>query len=89
MESIMALTLGVKIGDVVDIADQWVAVLSIDGRNSATLISSDGQKILISSNQMTQTAPDVWIGLGPDAARTRLRLVFDVPRHISITRRHD
>jgi hypothetical protein len=46
MEGIMALTLGVKIGDVVDVADHWVAVLSIDGRNSATLISSDGQKIL-------------------------------------------
>ena len=85
----MALTLGVKIGDVVDVADHWVAVLSIDGRTSATLISSDGQKIPVCSNQTTQTAPDVWIGLAPDAARTRLRLVFDAPRHISITRRHD
>jgi hypothetical protein len=69
MEGIMALTLGMKIGDVVDIADHWVAVLSIDGRYSATLIGSEGQKILVSSNQMTQTAPDVWIGLAPDAAK--------------------
>jgi hypothetical protein len=38
---------------------------------------------------MIQMAPDVWIGLGPDAAKSRLRLVFEAPRHIPITRRHD
>ncbi|MPZ36178.1 MAG: hypothetical protein GEV13_35405 [Rhodospirillales bacterium] len=85
----MALILGVKIGDVVDVAERWVAVLSIDTRESATLIGSGGQKITVSSDQMTQVAPDVWIGLGPDAATSRLRLVFDAPRHIPITRRHD
>ena len=85
----MALTLGAKIGDVVDVADHWVAVLSIDGRDSATLISSGGQKITVSSDAMTQVSPGVWIGLGPDPATTRLRLVFDAPRHIPITRRHD
>ena len=85
----MALTLGVKIGEVVDVAEHWVAVLSVDSRNSATLISNDGQKIAVSSNHMTQMAPDVWIGLGPDAATSRLRLVFDASRHIPITRRHD
>jgi hypothetical protein len=89
MEGVMALTLGVKIGEVVDIAEHWVAVLSVDSRNSATLISNDGQKIAVSSDQMTQMAPDVWIGLGPDAAKSRLRLVFEAPRNIPITRRHD
>ena len=38
---------------------------------------------------MTEMAPDVWVGLGPDATTSRLRLVFDAPRHIAITRRHD
>ena len=85
----MALTLGMKLGDVVDVADHWVALLSIDTRNSATLISSGGQKITVSSDQMTQISPDVWIGLGPDPATSRLRLVFDAPRHIPITRRRD
>ncbi|MPZ36175.1 MAG: hypothetical protein GEV13_35390 [Rhodospirillales bacterium] len=85
----MALTLGMKLGDVVDVADHWVALLSIDTRNSATLISSGGQKITVSSDTMTQVAPDVWIGLGPDPATSRLRLVFDAPCHIAITRRHD
>ena len=35
----MALTIGVKIGDVVDIAEYWIAVLSVDSRSSATLIA--------------------------------------------------
>ena len=34
----MALTLGAKIGDVVDVAAHWIALLSIDGRHNATLI---------------------------------------------------
>jgi hypothetical protein len=89
MEGVMALTLGVKIGEVVDIAEHWVAVLSIETRDSATLISNGGRKIEVSSREMTEMVPKVWIGLGPDATRSRLRLVFDAPRHISITRRHD
>jgi len=37
---------------------------------------------------MTEMVPEIWIDLGPDAARSRLRLVFEAPRHIPITRRH-
>jgi hypothetical protein len=89
MEDIMALTLGVKIGDVVDVAKHWIAVLSIDSRDSATLISNDGRKIEVSSHGMTEMVPEVWIGLGPDATRSRLRLVLEASRNIPITRRHD
>jgi hypothetical protein len=89
MENIMALTLGAKIGDVVDIAEHWVAVLSIGTRDSATLISNKGRKIEVSAHGMTEIAPDVWIGLGPDATRSRLRLLFEAPRNIPITRRHE
>jgi hypothetical protein len=89
MEDIMALTLGVKIGEVVDVAEHWVAVLSVDTRDSATLISNEGQKTAVSAHQMTEIVPEVWIGLGPDATRSRLRLVFEAPRNIPITRRHD
>ena len=85
----MALTLGVKIGDVVDIGEHCVAVLSIDTRDSAILISNAGRKIEVSARGMTEMVPEVWIGLGPDTTRSRLRLVFDAPRHIPITRRHD
>lgn len=85
----MALILGVKIGDIVDIAASWVAVLSVDGQRTATLIGNGGRKIAISTEEMVQLSHDVWVGLGPDLAKSRLRLVFDAPRHIPITRRHD
>jgi len=85
----MALILGVKIGDVVDVAKHWVAVLSIDSRRTATLIRDDGRKIAISTDHMTEMVPDVWVGLGPDAATSRLRLLVDAPRHFAITRRRD
>lgn len=83
----MALALGAKIGDVFDIAAHWIALLSIDGRYSATLICDTGQKIRISSREMIELMPDVLVGLGPDPAKSRLRLVFDAPRNISIIRR--
>ena len=83
----MALVLGLSIGDVVDIAAHWVAVLSVDGRDSATLIGNGGRKIMISADQMTELTPEVWVGLGPDAATSKLRLLVDAPRHMSITRR--
>jgi hypothetical protein len=89
MEAVMALTLGVKIGDVVDVAEHWLAVLSVDSHRTATLICDDGRKIAISRARMTEMAPSVWVGLGPEATTSRLRLVFDAPRHIGITRRHD
>jgi len=87
MEDIMALALGVKIGDVVDIADRWVAVLSINGRHSATLICDDGEKIAVSARELTEMMPNVWIGMGPEPAGAKFRLLFEAPRHVSITRR--
>ncbi len=83
----MGLTIGVKIGDVVDIAEYWIAVLSVDSRSSATLIASDGEKATISTAYETEMAPGVWVRLCPDPARARLRLKFVAPRHIPITRR--
>jgi hypothetical protein len=78
MEDIMALTLGVKVGDVVDVAEHWVAVLSIDTRDSATLISNEGRKIEVSARGMTEMVPEVWIGLGPDATRRTHPIVSTV-----------
>ena len=83
----MALILGVKIGDVVDVAEYWLAVLSIDSWESATLIDNSGNKMRLTTDDMVEMAPDVWIGLAPRTPKSRLRLVFDAPRYISITRR--
>lgn len=83
----MGLTIGVRIGDVVDIGELWIAVLSVDSRTRATLITSDGEKATVSAICETEMAPEVWVRLCPDPGKARLRLKFEAPRHIAITRR--
>jgi len=87
----MALVLGLAVGDVVDIADYWIAVISVDSRKTATLITKGGEKIPISSVYETEIAPTVWVQLGPRTDGRRVKLLFAAPRSVSITRRlgHD
>ena len=84
----MALVLGLTVGDVVDIADYWIALLSVDSRKSATLITNDGEKVSVSSERETEIVPAVWVQLGPRTAGRSLRLQFEAPRAVSISRRH-
>lgn len=84
----MALVLGTKIGDVVDVADRWIRVLSVENCSHATLLCDDGRKLVVSANDLTCLMPDVWVGLGLDPVRGQLRLLFEAPRHVPITRRH-
>jgi hypothetical protein len=84
----MALVLGMAIGDIVDIATHSVSLQSVDDRHSATLVDHNGREITISADEMTEFVPDVWLGLGPDNATYRLRLLVDAPRHILVNRRH-
>jgi hypothetical protein len=83
----MALVLGLTVGDVVDIADYWIAVLSVDSRKTATLIAKDGEKIAVSSKCETELVPAVWVQLGPWISTKHLKLLFDAPKSILITRR--
>lgn len=85
----MALVLGVKVGEVIDIADHWLTILSIDGRDTATVIADTGWKTAICSSRMTEVLSDVRVSLEPNASRSRLRLLLDAPRHLPITRRDD
>jgi len=87
LEASMALVLNLAVGDVVDIADYWIAVLSVDSRRTATLIAKDGEKIPISSKYETEIVPSVWVQLGPWKSKTQLKLLFEAPTSVSITRR--
>jgi len=89
LEASMALVLSLAVGDVVDIADYRIAVLSVDSRKTATLITKDGEKIPVSSKYETEIAPTVWVQLGPWTGKRHLKLLFTAPRSVSITRRHD
>jgi hypothetical protein len=84
----MALVLSLAVGDVVDIADHWIAVLSVDSRKTATLITKEGEKIPVSADHETEIAPTVWVQLGPRTERRRVKLLVAAPRSVSITRRH-
>jgi len=88
-ETLMALVLGLAVGDVVDIADNWIAVISVDSRMTATLVTKAGEKIPVSSKYETEIAPTVWVQLGPWTGKRHLKLLFTAPRSVSITRRHD
>ena len=81
----MALVLGVKIGDVVDVAENWIAVLSVDGRHEATVITNEGEKVTLHSENETEMAPGVWVHLGPTTSK--LKLLFDAPKAIAISLR--
>ena len=83
----MALVLGLAVGDVVDIADYWIAVNSVASRMTATLVTKAGEKIPVSSKYKTEITPTVWVQLGPLASKRHLKLLFTAPRSISITRR--
>jgi hypothetical protein len=83
----MALVLSLAVGDVVDIADYWIAVISVDSRKTATLITKDGQKVPVSSDHETEIAPTVWVQLGPRAGKRHVKLLFAAPSAVSITRR--
>ena len=83
----MALVLTLTVGDVVDIADYWIAVLSVDSRQTATLMAKDGEKIPLSSKCETEIAPTVWVQLGPWISKSHVKLLFDAPKSVSITRR--
>jgi len=82
----MALVLGVRLGEVVDIGEDWIAAWSIDGAHSATIMTSEGGRVRITARQLREVFPLVYVGLSPTSARN-LRLVFSAPRSIAICRR--
>jgi hypothetical protein len=82
-----ALVLGVKIGDVVDIGKKWIAVLSVNNRHTATVITNDGEKATIHSNYETEVAPGVWVQLGPTTSK--LQLLFEAPKNLEINLRRN
>jgi len=83
----MALVLTVATGDVVDIADKWIALLAIESRGSATLIIDNGDKVSVSSKFETEVLPAVWVQLGLRAGPRQLKLLIEAPKDLLIARR--
>jgi hypothetical protein len=83
----MALVLTVAVGDLVDIADNWIALASIDSATSVTLISCEGKKVSISSDRETEVFSDVWLRLGPGRGRLKRKLLVEAPKALTVRRR--
>jgi len=82
----MALVLGAQVGDAFLVGRRRICVASIDGPTRVTLKRDDGKRFVVGSEEMTEVFPDVFVGIGPDFATWRLRLLFDAPRTVLIIR---
>lgn len=83
----MALVLGLTQGDVVDIADHWIEVLSVRARKTATIVTNVGEKVEISAGYATEILPTVWVQVGLGSSKQLLRLLFVAPKSLRISRR--
>ena len=82
----MALVLGAQVGDAFLVGRRKICVESIDGPNQVTLKRDDGKTFAVGSEEMTEVFPDVFIGIGPEPATWRLRLLFEAPQTVLIKR---
>jgi len=82
----MALVLGAQVGDAFVIGRRRIRVQSIDGPARVTLQRDDGQRFVVGADAMTEVFPTVSIGIGPDSATWRLRLLFEAPQTVLIRR---
>ena len=73
----MALVLGAQVGDAFLVGQRRIVVETISGPTTVTLKRDDGQEFVANSATMTEVFPEVLIGIGPDSARWRLRLLFE------------
>ena len=82
----MALVLGAQVGDAFLVGRRRICVASINGPTQVTLERDDGKRFAVGSEEMTEVFPDIFIGIGPEPATWRLRLLFEAPQTVPIRR---
>lgn len=83
----MALVLGVRLGDCIDIGPNWIRAWSVYNRSTLIVLTSDGRMEKISSRRIRQIFDGVEIGLGPHPTSQRLKLIICADPSTPITRR--
>jgi hypothetical protein len=83
----MALVIGARVGDVIDIGSTWITVCSIDDDRTAIIRTADDRLVELSSEWFRTIFANVDIGLGPAPATKSLKLVVRAPRSIHVGRR--
>lgn len=82
----MALSIGVMVGDRVQIGDRSVEVVQIEHSRMATLKTDEHQLVLVSDQYTIEVVPKVRVSCSQWQGK-RTKLVFEAPRDIRIERR--
>jgi hypothetical protein len=80
------LVIGVRLGQVVDIGPHWIATWSLNSKSDATIMTSAGRQVGITSRRLVEVFPSIFVGLGPRPTE-KLRLLINAPRPVPIGRR--
>jgi sRNA-binding carbon storage regulator CsrA len=84
----MPLSLGVSVGDRIEVGDSIVKVKAIKNHKLIIVSVNGGPDISVNDNNAdaVEILPDVRLFTGLDRDGARSRLAFDAPRSIKITR---
>jgi hypothetical protein len=83
----MALVLGLRVGDTVQVGGQWIGLAAVEGPHAIRIWTSDGDSVRLGDKGEIEVFPEIWIGLGPLPTGQRIRLTFDAPTTVKIGRR--
>jgi len=82
----MALVLGAQVGDAFLVGRRRILVTTVHSPTAITIRRDDGRTFSIGSDGLIEILPDGFIGVGPDPATRRLRLLFAAALTVLISR---
>lgn len=82
----MALSIGVSVGDKINIGGREVAVKAVSAPNLIVVSVDGGEDIVLSEDRRKEIMPQVFAQVGVGQRGNTTRIAFEAPRSISIKR---
>jgi hypothetical protein len=82
----MALVLGLRIGDTVNVGKRWIRLTAVEGLHDVRIQTSDNATIRLSDKYETEVFPRIWMGLGPLPTNEGVKLTIEAPANVKIVR---
>ena len=82
----MALSLGVSVGSRIDIAGHLLQVKALVQRKLIVVTVDGGNDVVISDKDRKEIVPGVWVQVGVSERAKNIRLAFEAPKTIRISR---
>ena len=82
----MALVLGLRVGDTVNVGGRWIRLMAVEGRHVVRIRSSDKVTIRLNDKYETEVFPRIWMGLEPLPTSDGIKITFDAPATVKISR---